>query len=327
MHMRTVVAVVFSAIGFLTALQADRAEGLAVMAFFLALAAVSISYDWVAAVALMPVAVGAFQLFTGQPAWGISGLLIGAGIWLTARTYGRPSLFGWAALVVGVGIATGWSVVPVAALMALVTLVFVAPALLWPRSAADIVLLDSEVMRGAAPHVTALEGAGFRQVGALRVPFPLKRVVDTILLSESGTTYAEVTDHVSVLTILFGQRRLVTVWERHRGPLATPARPSVLRQLVTSGSIESALAGHDRALALLAQRGVEPDRLTDDRATAAALGENRRAVDAITRTRWRSSARIAVASSSSDRPLDDDSRAEQRIDDWLAGVGEPMAPP
>lgn len=316
--MRIIVAAAFAAVGLLTAFEAGWPAGLAVVAFFLILAAVSVSYDWVASVALMPATVGAFQLVTGETTWGITGLLLGAGIWLTARTGGWPSLAGWAALVAAVGLSSDWSVGWVAPLIVLGTLGFAAPGLLWPRSAADIVLLDAEVMRGALPHVTALERAGFRRVGALRIPFPVKRVRATILVSEDGSTYAEVTDHVSELTSLFDRRRLVTVWKRHPGPLATPARPSKLRQSFSGGSIEGALGGHNRALGLLAERGLEPSRLTDKEATADLLDENRRAVEAINRTRWRSTARAALAGGSGDRPLGDDPLAQERIGDWLA---------
>ena len=172
-----------------------------------------------------------------------------------------------------------------------------------------------EVMPGAEQAVAAFESGGFRRTGAYTTEVPrlqgTRRVVVSVLTGPESDRFAIATDRIAEIVSTFGDRSLLTI---NSGQAPLPA--DKLRQVVPRGSPGQLAAAHQQALGLLAERGLQPDRLTDDDAVLGAAFELERS--AIAFVTGAAIGRGLVMRMRSDPVLRDDERSSRRVDDWLA---------
>jgi hypothetical protein len=165
-----------------------------------------------------------------------------------------------------------------------------------------------------AETVAALEIGGYRRLGVLRWRLGEGVGVTTLLVGGDRDRTAGVVDGELELVSRFGERRLGTsTWERQ-----WPATPEELYQRIAYGEFQEVLAAHQRALGLLAARGVRPDTHATDRAAAGAvLADVEALIRRVSERPLRFYARSVVHRQPLEHVLGDDDRSRRRIDAWL----------
>ena len=260
-------------------------------------------------------------LFAGEVQAAFSGWLVGAGsILLVTWARGFPAREWLATAMLFVGIALVGSPV-----FALVVLAAALGLQIWlsrrmrSRLTAEFERLDAEeVAAGAEEAVAGFEAAGFRRSGAYASQVPqlrgTKRVVVTVLTGPDDDRFAIASDRIVEVVSRFGDRWLLTI-NSGLAPLAADK----LRQAVPRGTPAELAKAHQAALEVVADRGVTPDRFTDDEAAVeAALELERSAIAFASGMGMAKTLGIETRRKSSDPPLRDDERSRKRVDDWLA---------
>ena len=265
-------------------------------------------------------AYGVVLLFAGEIRPAFSAWLVGGGsILLVTWARGFPAREWLTTAMLFVGIALIGS-----PLFALVVLAAALGFQLWlsrrmhSRMSTEFERLDAgEAMPGAEDAVAAFESAGFRPSGAYATQVPrlrgTRRVVVSVLTGPEGDRFAIATDRIGEVVSRFGDRSLLTI---NTGQASLPA--SMLRQVIARGGPAELAAAHQKALDLLAERGLQPDRLAgDDDALEAAFELERSALAYATGAGFGKGLMMGMTS---DPVLRDDKRTRRRIDDWLADL-------
>ncbi|HET6341216.1 MAG TPA: hypothetical protein VFG78_03440 [Gemmatimonadota bacterium] len=178
---------------------------------------------------------------------------------------------------------------------------------------ADPAEVDAKTRR----RVARFSELGYRELAVYRAHFRRAGFNLVVMAGPDGASWAEVTDKLWEMTSAFGHRLMITASHRMIAP-----QPATLVQCIPRGAPDTILDEHRRALASLAQRGLLPDRLTDDEALARFESATRDAQAKLRRSMWRTTLDVAWR-----RPLQrhhgrpalaEDPRAGARIDDWLA---------
>ena len=263
---------------------------------------------------------GVLLLFAGEIRPAVSAWLVGGGsILLVTWARGFPAREWLATAMLFVGIALIGS-----PLFALVVLAAVLLLQIWlgrrmrGRLSTELERVDaSEVMPGAEEAVAALEAAGFRRSGALASQMPqlrgTKRVVVSVLTGPDGERFAAATDRTVEVVSRFEGRWLLTI-----DSARTPSPSHTLRQVVPRGGPAELTKAHQAALDLLAERGMSPDRFTDDEEAVEAAGElEQRAIAFVSGLGLTQTIGMELRRSSSDPVLRDDERSRRRVDQWL----------
>jgi hypothetical protein len=260
-------------------------------------------------------AYGVLLLFAGELRLAVSAALVGGGAILLvtwARGFPAREWIATALLFTGIGLV-GSPFFALVLLAAAVGLQWWLRRRLRERLSAALEPAGDAVMPGAEEAVAAFETAGFRRCGAFGSQGAEPRVV-SVLAGEGGDRFAVVTDRTYEVVSRFRDRRLLTI-DRGVGP----APPHTLRQVVGRAGPAELAAAHQAALAILGERGLEPDRLAnDDAILEAALDYERSAIASVTGLGLGEELRLALRRKTSDPPLRDDERSRRRIDDWLA---------
>jgi hypothetical protein len=166
----------------------------------------------------------------------------------------------------------------------------------------------------AAEHAAAFEALAFEQAGALSfVPAPGKTVIETLLIGPEGDRYAVVTDLVLNVVSSFGGRILVT----RNSALAT-VPPDVLGNDLRGATPAELAAAHERALEILAARGLTPDRIRPEHLVEAHVAFERRCIEWATAGAGRRVVQSFFSSGLGAGALDETSASGRRIDAWLA---------
>jgi hypothetical protein len=273
-------------------------------------------------------AYGVVLLFAGEIRPALSAWLVGGGsILLVTWARGFPTREWLTTAMLFVGIALVGS--PIFALVVLAAALFFQ---LWlsrrlrSRMSTDFERLDAgEIMPGAEETVAAFESAGFRRSGAYATQVPrltgTRRVVVSVLTGPEDDRFAIATDRIAEIVSRFGDRSLLTI---NSGLASLPA--DKLRQIVARAAPAELAAAHQKALDLLAQRGLAPDRLAyEDDAVEAAFELERSAIAfAAGGGGFGNGMMMRTAS---DPPLRDDERSRRRIDGWLAADAPALVDP
>ena len=174
---------------------------------------------------------------------------------------------------------------------------------------------------GAANEETHRRAASFTGCGYRKLAVYHARLRDAdfsiiVMAGPDGTSWAEVTDRLWEVASTFGSKLLRTATHSMLPPGST------LVQCIPSGAPETIVAEHQRALASLAGRGLQPDRHSDAVLLARFESETQTTRAALKRSIWRTAMGLAwrrPLRQHHGRPaLVDDPRAEKRIDAWLA---------
>lgn len=164
--------------------------------------------------------------------------------------------------------------------------------------------------------VAAFSELGYRELAIYRAHF---RGIDfhlVVMAGPDGASWAEVTDKLWDVASMFGDRLMCTTSHRMILP-----QPATLVQCIPEGAPEAIVDEHRRALASLARRGLQPDRLTGDAILARFESETRAAQAELRQSMWRTALDVAWR-----RPLGRhhgrpalavDPGAGARIDAWL----------
>lgn len=175
---------------------------------------------------------------------------------------------------------------------------------------------DDEVNEETRRREASFGASGYRRLAVYRGRLGDTRFHIVVMSGTGGTSWAEVTDRVWEAASTFGPRLLRTATDSMMPP------GSALVQCLPSAAPETIVAEHQRALALLADRGLRPDRLADDEVLHRFESETRAVQASLTRSMWRTAADLAWRKPMRrhhGRPaLADDPRAGARIDAWLA---------
>lgn len=167
------------------------------------------------------------------------------------------------------------------------------------------------VMKNARAFVDEFKAAGFEQVGALRYSVGRVEVVESLLLSPDGFSYAAVTDSILHLASRFPEGRELLTRNSNRIPLPD----YFLINSVAGGGPTELMTSHRGALALVAERGHEPvPTMAPDLARLVLDGE--RAAIA-----WTNANRQAASSFAGRRPLSVRPGRHEEIDAWLRAGG------
>jgi hypothetical protein len=169
----------------------------------------------------------------------------------------------------------------------------------------------------AGPKVAALEAAGYRRIGVAHWHFGDAFATTILLIGPRADRVAGVGEHHAVtLESGFGNRVLVST-----NDVGWPRQPDTLRQQIEKARAEAIAAAHERAIELLAARGIEPNvYATDAEALASTRASTERFVRFVSETPLRTYFRSIVARRTPDRVLGDDERSRLRIDEWLGGA-------
>jgi len=171
------------------------------------------------------------------------------------------------------------------------------------------------VMKNARAFVDEFEAAGFEQVGAVRFSFGPIEVVESLLISPDGLSYAAVTDSIVHLTSLFsGGRGLVT---RNSDHMVLP--DYLLVDSVAGGTPTELIESHAMSLVLLAERDHYPIPVAASELPQIAIKSERAAIA------WANTNRHAARGASGRGPLWSRRGRYEQIDAWH-GVG-PTDPP
>jgi hypothetical protein len=159
------------------------------------------------------------------------------------------------------------------------------------------------------------ETEGFRHVGAVRwrIPVSQKVTTDSLMLGRHADRFA-VAGQVCEVVSRFGDRWLTT---SSSGLMPEPTE--ILRQTIVQGRPGALAAAHQSALQLVAARGLEPDRFTEDGEIVDALEAlHERSISFISSGTVRKLLLLETQGKSSRDPvLGDDERSRRRIDAWL----------
>lgn len=163
--------------------------------------------------------------------------------------------------------------------------------------------------------VALLEAAGFHRLGTQRWRLGEWASETTLLLGRARDRIAEVSEGDADLTSRFGERRLVTTTRQAEwgsGPLD-------LSQRLAYVGPEVVQATHQRALDVLAARGLRPDTFaTDEDAIAYLRGIIDEFIEGVSAAPLRQAFRNPFKGSAvHDHLLADDERSRRRIDAWL----------
>ena len=162
----------------------------------------------------------------------------------------------------------------------------------------------------------ALEVGGYRRLGVFRWRLGEDEAATTLLVGRERDRTAGIAGGELELVSRFGERRLVTsTWERR-----WPATPDELCQRLAYGEYQNVQAAHQRALGLLAARGIRPDAYSTDAEAAGAVHAD---AEDIMRRVAEQPLRVYLAWTYLPRHpiehvLGDDERSRRRIDAWLA---------
>jgi len=172
------------------------------------------------------------------------------------------------------------------------------------------------VMKNARAFVDEFEATGFEQVGALRFSFGPIKVIESLLLSPDGLSYAAVTDAIVHVTSIFsGGRGLVT---RNSDHVVLP--DYLLVDSVAGGTPAESIESHGRALALVAERDHYPIPVAAFELPQIALKSERAAIA------WANTNRRVARSASGRGALWSRRERYEQIDAWHgAGQTEPDA--
>lgn len=182
----------------------------------------------------------------------------------------------------------------------------------------DKIVLDepSAVMKNARAFVDEFQAAGFEQVGALRISFGPIQVIESLLLSPDGLSYAAVTDSIVHVTSLFsGGRGLVT---RNSHGVVLP--DYLLVDNVAGGTPIELIDSHARSLALVAERHHHPIPVAASELPQIAIESERAAIA------WAATHRHLMNAVDGSGPLGSRPGRYEQIDAWHgAGQTEPDA--
>lgn len=178
---------------------------------------------------------------------------------------------------------------------------------------ADWAEVDAKTRR----KVAVFSELGYRELASYRAHFRRAGFSLVVMAAPDGASWAEVTDKLWEVTSAFGHRLMCTASHRMMAP-----QPATLVQCIPRGAPETIIEEHRRALASLVQRGLQPDRLTDDEVLARFESATRDAQAKLRRSMWRTTLDVAwrrPLRRHHGRPvLGEDPRAGARIDAWLA---------
>jgi hypothetical protein len=138
----------------------------------------------------------------------------------------------------------------------------------------EIIEADA-VMKNAGRFVDAFRAVGFESAGAYRARIGPVRIVVSVLLAPDHTSYASVTDAILEVTSLFPDgRRLIT---RNSNLNALPG--DVLINPIPGAGPEALVAGHQRALGILAKLEHFPAALTASELAQMAVDRELRTIE------------------------------------------------
>ena len=158
----------------------------------------------------------------------------------------------------------------------------------------------ADLNEGTRSQVASFAELGYRELAVYEARFRGGKFSIVVMAGPGGTAWAEVTDRLWEVASTFGPRLLRTVTSSMLPPGPT------LVQCVRSAPPRTIVAEHERALALLAERGLSPERLEDDEILA----------------RFESETRAARALLGDDAPTESD----PDLPDTFREAGEPAEP-
>lgn len=260
-------------------------------------------------------------LAVARERWDLATLALVVGVGFAVLTWIHPLSPWFAGLLASIGLVTAWATqrwATAAGAVALAGLI-----LWWPRRArfpgAVTIPVDrirvaepGAVMRGARPVVDEFARHGFAQVGAIVIPIGPLRVVESLLLSEDGLSYAAVTDAIVHVTSLFPDGRSLVTRNSDLG--AQP--PEVLVDSLPGGSPAELIDSHRRALALVAERDHYPVSVSEQELPALAIEGERATVE------WSKSQRGSRSATAQGQLWNRLGRYQQ-IDDWHGAGTKP----
>ncbi|HKY59742.1 MAG TPA: hypothetical protein VJP59_01915 [Gemmatimonadota bacterium] len=173
----------------------------------------------------------------------------------------------------------------------------------------------ADMNEGTRCQVASFAELGYRELAVYEARFSGGKFSLVVMAGPGGTAWAEVTDRLWEVASTFGPRLLRTVTRSMLPPGPT------LVQCVRSAPPRIIVAEHERALALLAERGLSPDRLEDHEILARFESETRAAQALLRRSMARTALELAwrrpLARHHGRPALAADPRAGTRIDAWL----------
>ena len=175
----------------------------------------------------------------------------------------------------------------------------------------------ADMNEGTRSQVASFAELGYRELAVYEARFRGGKFSIVVMAGPGGTAWAEVTDRLWEVASTFGPRLLRTVTSSMLPPGPT------LVQCVRSAPPRTIVAEHERALALLAERGLSPERLEDDEILARFESETRAARALLRRSMGRTALQLAwrrpLARHHGRPALSEDPGAGARIDAWRAG--------
>ncbi|HEU4750985.1 MAG TPA: hypothetical protein VFT54_08000 [Acidimicrobiia bacterium] len=174
---------------------------------------------------------------------------------------------------------------------------------------------DQAIADGARGPFDEFRRLGFQPVTSADATGVDYKTIFTYLVSADRRTYAVVTDQLQTLASQFGPKELATM-----DRAALPTAPTELRQLVRTLDLSELVDAHERALAVLASHGHQPDHLVPDRILDISITAERNTIDLLAARPWWVLGQVLLGmirrERPNSRPITHDPITVNRIERW-----------